>query len=330
MSHDQLLEFWDGVFSEKLKREDIITVKSWMTLGDSNYEIDHDDEDSMPESGIVYCNIEHIHKFFKKCEKTDNKYIVISGFSDYGVAKQQDNPVSLDLIKFMPFIYNEISNLGYEPLIIPPRCEPDKCNIEDEYSVRCHSYTYSTFDKIPDNVIKWYTVNSRVNDPRIEHIPLGVGKDAADEILATEEVSFSNKINLAYLNWQDHTSERSDMKIHFGQQNMHWTSVVNTPERSYRDYLDDLSKHYFIISPEGNGWDCYRNLEAIYTRSIPVVSQAPPVEYMEDLPVLVLETMFDLSEGRLVEFITEEKKYNLDKSKLSYWKNKIESSRSLL
>jgi hypothetical protein len=40
--------------------------------------------------------------------------------------------------------------------------------------------------------------------------------------------------------------------------------------------------------------------------------------------------MFDLSEDRLVEFIAVDKKYNLDKSKLSYWKNKIEESRKLL
>ena len=63
------------------EQSEIINVKSWMSLGDCNYEIDHDD-DSIPESGVVYCNIEHIHKFFAKCEKTKNKYVVISAFSD--------------------------------------------------------------------------------------------------------------------------------------------------------------------------------------------------------------------------------------------------------
>ena len=72
-----------------LKEDDIINVKSWMSLGDCNYEIDHDD-DSIPESGVVYCNIEHIHKLFAKCEQTDNEYVVVSGFSDYGVAHQTE------------------------------------------------------------------------------------------------------------------------------------------------------------------------------------------------------------------------------------------------
>ena len=91
------------------QEDEIIHVKSWMDLGDCNYEIDHDD-DSIPESGVVYCNIEHIHKFFEKCKRTDNKYIVISGFSDYGVALQKEHPVANDMIKWLPFIENEIPN----------------------------------------------------------------------------------------------------------------------------------------------------------------------------------------------------------------------------
>ena len=86
-----------------LNPNEIINVKSWMSLGDSNYEIDHDD-DSIPESGVVYCNIEHIHKFFEKCHDTNNRYIVISAFSDYGVALQEEHPVPADMIKWLPFI----------------------------------------------------------------------------------------------------------------------------------------------------------------------------------------------------------------------------------
>ena len=329
MFQQEVIDFWNSAFQEKIPPEDIINVKSWMSLGDCNYEIDHDD-DSIPESGIVYCNIEHIHKFFEKCKQTDNKYIVISGFSDYGVAKQEEHPPAYDFIKFMPFLYGEIVKLGYDPLFIPPRCEIEQCNIEDEYSVRCYSYTYSTFDEIPDNVVKWYTVNSRIEDPRIIHIPLGVGKDATDDIIATNKLSFSDRINLAYFNFQDHTTERAELKRYFSQRQFHWTSVVQNPERSYRDYLDDLSNHFFAVSPEGNGWDCYRNLEALYTGCIPVVSYAPSANYMVELPVVVIGDMFDLSENLLLEFISTKQNFNLDKIKLSYWKNRIEESRNLL
>ena len=82
----------------RIPEEDIINVKSWMSVGDCNYEIDHDD-DSIPESGVVYCNIERIHKLFAKCEQTENEYVVVSGFSDYGVAYQKEHPVALDMRK---------------------------------------------------------------------------------------------------------------------------------------------------------------------------------------------------------------------------------------
>ena len=90
-----------------IQEEDIINVKSWMDLGDCNYEIDHDD-DSIPESGVVYCNIEHIHKFFAKCENTDNEYIVVSGFSDYGFARQKEHPVWADMKKTLTMmVFNQ-------------------------------------------------------------------------------------------------------------------------------------------------------------------------------------------------------------------------------
>ena len=116
-----------------------------MELGDCNYEIDHDD-DSIPESGVVYCNIEHIHKFFNKCSQTNNKYIVVSAFSDYGVALQREHPVPLDMLKFIPFLESQILDLGYNALQIPPRCEVERCDISHKYSVThtLHSIKYLT------------------------------------------------------------------------------------------------------------------------------------------------------------------------------------------
>ena len=327
---DELVNHWNGVFSERVSKEDIINVKSWMDLGDYNYEVDFDDEDSIPPSGVIYCNIEHIHKFFAKCEKTDNKYIVISGFSDFGVAKQSENPVSHDYIKFMPFLYQTIMQLGYEPLHIPTRCNLENCNIEDEHSVRCYSFTHSTFPKIPNNVVRWYTANSRIEHDKIVHIPLGVGKDAAEEISKTPFVPFDKKTNLIYLNFQDHTQDRFELKRYFGQSGANWLSIIYDSSRNFEEYLDDTSKHFFTLSPEGNGWDCYRNLESLYVGCIPVVSKAPPISYMRDLPVLVLDDIFDFSEPKLLEFLAEHKKYNFDKIKLSFWKEHINKSRKLL
>ena len=317
-----------------IQEEDIINVKSWMDLGDCNYEIDHDD-DSIPESGVVYCNIEHIHKFFAKCDYTDNKYVVVSAFSDYGVAIQKENPVAHDMLKWLPFIKQDILNAEYAPLLLAPRCDVDKCKINDRYSVKCYSSTYSTFNVIPKNVVKWFTVNPMTKDDRITAIPLGVGKDAADDICFTATnpllVNSSDRVNWVYANWQLNTLERSDLMMALDHQRPPWATIVLEP-KSYLEYLSDLSKHSFAMCPRGNGVDCYRVLECLYCGCVPIVKDEIAYDYLEDLPHVKVDNWEQIN----IDFLKEEQKrinktsFNMDKIKLEFWKNKIEESRGLL
>ena len=316
----------------KVKPEDMINVKSWMDLGDCNYEIDHDDEDSIPDSGVVYCNIEHIHKFFAKCERTDNKYVVISGFSDYGVAYQEEHPVGMDMLKWISFINHLIPDIEYNDLTIPTRCDIEKCNIEDRYSVRCYAHTFSTFDKIPDNIVKWFTVNPLIEEDRIQGIPLGVGKDAPRDIFETNTYDIDDKINIVYVNWQDHTLERSQIKQAFLDFDPHWATIV-LETKDYKDYLDDLSKHVLVMCPAGNGTDCYRILESIYLGCIPIMKRSPVSNYLHGLPILVVDDWDEISQAFLKDKYAEiivNSGYNLSKSKLSYWKDEIQRARELL
>lgn len=317
-----------------IEQNEIINVKSWMSLGDCNYEIDHDD-DSIPESGVVYCNIEHIHKFFEKCYDTDNQYIVVSAFSDYGVAHQKTSPVADDMLKWLPFIESELPNIGYSPLIVPSRCEAEKCKIDDKYSVKCYSNTFSTFNRIPKNIVKWFLVNPMIKDDRIISIPLGVGKDAAPDICSTVSdplvANRSDRVNWAYANWQNNTVERTNLKNALSIYKPEWVTIVDDP-KPYAEYLKDLSKHSFAISPRGNGVDCYRILECLYCGCIPIVKNEIAYDYLDDLPCVKVDEWKEINE----DFLKSELKrismsqFNMDKIKLSFWKNKIEEARGLL
>ena len=183
---------------KQVERENYINVKSWMDLGDCNYENDHAD-DSIPEQGVVYCNIEHIPDFFKKCNDTDNKYIVVSAFSDFGLGYQDEHPVARDMLRWIPFVEHAILEQGYNPLVTPPRCDPDNCNIDDKYSIKCYSFTRATIPTIPDNVVKWFLVNPLLTDGRVQGIPLGVGKDASDELFSAPRYPYEDKKNLLYI-----------------------------------------------------------------------------------------------------------------------------------
>ena len=334
-----------------IDKADIIYTKSWMNLAETSYDSNSDDG-SIPESGVVYCNIEHIHKFFEKCKLTNNKYIVISAFSDFGVSLQEEHPVSIDMLKFIPFLESDIANLGYNALQIPPRCELDKCNIEDKYSVRCYTYTYSTFPEIPNNVVKWFTANAQVKDDKIINIPLGVHRredepcytltnpllvEPSDRVnLGTTPtnpllVGRSDRVNWLYLNWQDNTVDRFKMKNAYMQLNPDWATIVNDP-KPYKEYINDLSEHSFALCPEGNGLDCYRMLECLYSGCVPIVRNHVAYSYMNDMPHVKVNEWREINP----EFLKNQLKrlsmseFDMSKIKLSYWKNQIDELKILL
>jgi len=78
--------------------------------------------------------MEWIPEFFEKCKKTDKEYVVVSGFSDFGLALQEEHPVSVDLIKYFPMLHKQIGEAGYSSITIPPRCRSELCDIRHKYS----------------------------------------------------------------------------------------------------------------------------------------------------------------------------------------------------
>ena len=306
-----------------LKEDDIINVKSWMSLGDCNYEIDHDD-DSIPESGVVYCNIEHIHKLFAKCEQTDNEYVVVSGFSDYGIAHQAEHPVWLDMKKHLHLLTDFVTpELHYNSINVPARCELDKCDPDHKYSVRCYSYTYSTFPEIPKNIKKWFVVNAMIEHDVIQGIPLGIGKDSGPEFFKRfKEIDLSSKENYLYVNWQNYTLERAELKHFYLSHNPSWCTIRTEP-LPFEEYLDEISRHAFVLCPAGNGIDCYRVLEAIYLGCVPVVEDSPTMRHLDGLPILRVPSLYNVDFSLLKNSIDSFNNYSLDKAKLSYWKDRI-------
>ena len=269
-------------------KSDIINCKSWMDIADCNYEYDHPEINDIPPSGIIYCNIEHITKLFDKCKRTHNKYVVVSGFSDFGLAYQKEHPVAIDMLKWLPFIESEIPKIEYKSLKVGPRCDIEKCNIKDRYSIKCHSFTMGTFNKIPNNIIKWFVVNPLLMKNSLQGIPIGVGKDSADAISNTPEQK--QKKSWLYVNWQNYTTDRMHLKKYFINNNWDWVTTHENPDVSYGEYLSELSQHRFVACPPGNGVDCYRILESIYLGAIPIVEDGPTMKYLDGLPIVKIKS----------------------------------------
>ena len=61
--------------------------------------------------------------------------------------------------------------------------------------------------------------------------------------------------------------------------------------RPWEEYIGDLSKHRFVISPEGKGFDCHRTWESLMVGSIPIVKYTEGMDVVFDgLPVLLVQS----------------------------------------
>lgn len=98
-----------------------------------------------------------------------------------------------------------------------------------------------------------------------------------------------------------------------------------------KDFYEKMSKSKFVVCPRGNGIDTFRLWDSLYLGAIPiVVKEAVFHEYLDDLPILFLDSYDDfkkLNEETLEEIYQKmlKKKYNYKKLLISYWINKIES-----
>ncbi len=80
------------------------------------------------------------------------------------------------------------------------------------------------------------------------------------------------------------------------------TCIEPSAKRPLPEYFEQLASAYFCISPHGNGVDCYRTWQALYLRTIPVVTRSVLTEQHPDLPMIVLD---DWSEFRSIDFSPE-------------------------
>ena len=304
-----------------MNSSDMLDCKFWR---DVFCETEFRTGETLPEGGLVYINIEHIKDFFEKCKQTDRKYTVVSGYTDFGLAKQKDHPVGADMMRWIPFVSNEIEQAGYTDLFIPARCDKEQCDSNDTYSVKCYSFTLSTFNEIPSNIEKWYLVNPMLEHDRIVGIPMGVGEGDTELIsqVKNEEIK---KDSLLYINWQTYTNERVHLKRHFADSNFSWATVQEQPTLPKDEYLREMARHEFVLCPQGNGVDCHRIWEALYLGCTPIVLESKTTSYFEGLPIIRINSLYYVTEGILMEILekTKDINKNYDKASISYWAQRI-------
>lgn len=276
---------------------------------------------------IIHVDTDSIPQFFEKLKTTNKRVVVVSSCCDFGVCVQRYFPVYKDIEKAAKMFANpNLGYNGYEPITLKPRCNLERCKYEDTYSIKCYSFTSATFNEIPENVIRWYTVNNSVYDSKIVGIPFGV--NGVDGIKYAEKIcNYSHNDNRYidfYVNFGFHTFDRVDIYDYYNMvKDRLRCNIVVEQNKDYDHYLNMLSRSKFVICPAGNGIDCFRTLESIYMGAMPIISLYNHAfrAYSQD-SILVVPSLL-LSPYDIPTILQRYNKPNAEIYNIGYWKGRF-------
>lgn len=176
-------------------------------------------------------------------------------------------------------------------------------------------------------LIAWFGVNpTHTTHKKFFPLPIGIANQIEDDLLTQT----AEKEYLLYFNMTIEANqankwkqiERNEVFSLFAGKKYCFCSE----RKPYAEYLSDLKKSSFVLSPRGNGLDCYRTWEALAMGAIPIVKTSSLDPLFEDLPVLIVTDWSALNKKSLQKKLNEinQKQVNLEKLSRAYWVNMIE------
>ena len=149
-------------------------------------------------------------------------------------------------------------------------------------------------------LVAWFAQNPVLRHPKLRALPIGIANPRwphGDQAVFKRIQSQSRpKARLFDASFDVATNPDERLSA------IAATGLTPPLRRLFPDYLAGLAESYFCISPNGNGIDGHRTWEALYLRTIPVVTGSLVTEHHSDLPLVVLD---DWSEFRSLEFSPE-------------------------
>lgn len=140
-----------------------------------------------------------------------------------------------------------------------------------------------------ENLITWYGQNVNIIHPKLKSIPIGIANEIwphGDKNILNEVINEDNKKEkLIYVNFDVNTN-LSERTYCLNEINKHGLKMEN--KLPFKDYLVDLSKSYFVVSPNGNGIDCHKTWEALYLKTIPIVTKSINIDFYKKYPIFVI------------------------------------------
>ena len=209
---------------------------------------------------------------------------------------------------------------------------PTNVNLNDKelYVVTSPEPNGGSFPRIcdifnsPNNIKRIYSKGLMCTDnPKFRPLPNGLCNITIEPLRDKIFFNTEKRIdNLVVYNFRLGTNEERDKILNYIS-NKSWATDGKGKQI---DYLKEMYNHKFVISPESNCADSHRTWEAMYLGAIPIVQKTSGMSWFNDLPILQVDNICNLTKEFLEEKYEEmmSKEYNLDKLKISYWLNQIQ------
>jgi hypothetical protein len=156
---------------------------------------------------------------------------------------------------------------------------------------------------LDDNLLEfWFAQNVDYVHPKLKSIPIGIANEKwphGDVDILNEIISKSNKkTQMVYCNFDINTNykERS-----LCLKTMNQNGLKMSQKKDFKNYLEDLSKSFFVLSPNGNGVDCHKTWESLYLKTIPIVTDSININFYKNLPLMIIKKWEDLNFSLLNE-----------------------------
>jgi hypothetical protein len=187
-----------------------------------------------------------------------------------------------------------------------------------------------------ENVIHWYAENCIYVHPKITILPIGI--DFHSSYCGTTKTPIEQEYELINIKRSATYFSKRECKIysncHFATTTRYGYDRIDAinnipceilylePSRIDRksSWLKQIN-YAFVLSPLGNGLDCYRTWEALVLGCIPIVKTSGIDSLYIDLPVLIVNQWKDVTQKLLMDTIQDFKNriFNYDKLTLKYW-----------
>ena len=184
-------------------------------------------------------------------------------------------------------------------------------------------------------LVAWFAQNVSLEHPKLHPIPIGIANKwwphGKTELLdhCRNQVGTSSREHLVYLNFCVQTNAVVRTKVYEKFVKEAYCFAAQT--KPWKDYLSDLGRAKFVLSPRGHGLDCLRTWEALYMGAIPVVQTSSMDSIFDGLPVVIVQSWDEVSESFLQQKYEEmsKKKYSYEKLFTPYWFERIHSFKQL-